>query len=852
MSDVLACACGTCPDCAPGSGGAPGPLDALRWRHGVVRERLLERIGRISIEETLPLAALTTRTRDDPAIALVDAFAGSLHILAWNAARLADDATLARGEDRQALADLVALTGYQPRPALSATTLLAYTLDAFPGAPAEVTIPAGNRVASLPNPGELPVSFETDAELVARPEWNTLLPVVPQIVTQPAKTDTAIDLAGTSFAGKVGDMVAAKLDMPDSGKDWFVAQITAIAVLDKMDPPRVRVSVGGIKTNGPVAAAASDKKVLILLGKRTVAFGATSPDPLLLLKPTAAGADPVKDQIDQPQGQLPEWKLLLLTTPGTGGDTVDLDGSVAEAVAGRLMVIQASVGQRVVKIVSASETARRGYGMSGKVTRTTFTGLTFQTYLSNPVTSIDTQVRGTSFLVETARYPLLSTPDPDAILPDAAKPAELVVEGKVTVPVGRMLLLTGLAKDPDTTQWNDASETALVKSVAVESADPPRTRIVFAADLASRFRTTSVALWGNVVGASHGESAPTTTPELLGSSDATVLNPRFKLMRKPLTELPADGPQGYAPALEVRVDGRRYDLLPNLYDVPASAHGYRVETDGDGRSFVRFAGRLPTAANSVTATYRAGAGAMGNLDPGKIVTALAPVPGVRAVVNPVPSDGGSDAEGIDAMRDAAPRQLGTFDRVVSLADFEAFASGYRGVGKALASELWLGMRRIVVLTVASTSLHQPSQELIDRLGKAIRALAPPGRRLRLQGFTPMTPVVKIAYAADPALRREDVETAIRAELGKRFGTANRRFAEGLARSAVIAAVQGVSGVTGVMLTQFGLPNGQPLDNGRLLVPGPSASIGGAGVVTFALAGLLSIDPVTVQFEELAP
>jgi hypothetical protein len=50
MSDVMACACGTCPDCAPGGVAAPGLLDAMRWRHGVVRERLLQRIGRSEIE----------------------------------------------------------------------------------------------------------------------------------------------------------------------------------------------------------------------------------------------------------------------------------------------------------------------------------------------------------------------------------------------------------------------------------------------------------------------------------------------------------------------------------------------------------------------------------------------------------------------------------------------------------------------------------------------------------------------------------------------------------------------------------------------------------------------------------
>ena len=843
MSDAATCACGTCPDCATGARAPAGPLDARRWRHGVVRERLLERIGRIEIDTRLPLAALTTRALDDPAIALVDAFAGGLHVLAWNAARLADDGTLARGEDPRALADLVALTGYQPRPALSATTMLAYTLDAFPGAPAEAIIPKGNRVASLPKPDELPVRFETDAELVARPEWNGWVPTVPQLFAPVVKTSTTIDLAGTRFTGKVGDSVAVALDAADGTKGWLVGQVSAVSVLDKADPPRVRLSLGATSTVGGHAAGSGDKGVLVLLDRRAVAFGATSPDPLLLLKPTVAGAnDPVVNQIEQPANQLPEWKNLKLTTPGGTGDTVDLDGSIAEAAPGRLMLIAASSGARLVSISAATEAARRGFGISGKVTRTSFTGST--------VTDIDSQVRMTSFLIESVRFPLLSLPDANAVLPLAAAAASLVVEGAVALPTGRTLLLTGSAQDPDTGLWSDASETAVVESVVAVAGEPVRSRLVFTAELAHRFRAVTLAMWGNVVPASHGESAATGA-ELLGSSDATVLNPRYTLPRRPLTQLPADGPQGYAPALEVRVDGRRYDLLPNLYEVPAGSHGYRVETDGDGQSRLRFAGRLPTAANSVTAQYRAGAGAEGNLAPGRLVTALAPVPGVRVVTNPVPADGGSDAEGIEAMRSAAPRRLATFDRIVSLADYEAFAAGYRGVGKAHASELWIGMRRIVVLTVASASLHQPSQDLVARLDQAIRALAPPGIRLRIQGFVAINPVVRIAFAADPALRRDAVEQAIRARLAVRFGPAGRRFAEGIARSAVIAAVQAVPGVTGVMLRAFGLANGQPLDNGRLLVPGPMATITASGAVSYALAGLGWIDAATTQFEELA-
>jgi hypothetical protein len=840
MSSDTACACGTCPDCS--SHAPPGPLDAAAWRHSTIRDELLDNIGRVAIDETLPLAGLTTRSLDDPAIALIDAFAGNLHVLAWNAARLADDATLARSEDRQALVDLVALTGYRPRPALSATTVMAYTLDAFPGAPAEVTIPAGNRVASIPKPGELPVSFETDAPLVARPEWNSLAPVVPLQRSLVHAGETHCEILGLSVPGKVGDMAALAIDGPAANApSWVIGQIASLDSL--ADPARVWVTLRGTQAVDGATATADDLGQLIVLGTRTAAFGANAPDPLLLLKPGQPSppnvTDPVLDAID---ATAKEWKLLVMTPPGgtpaQGNALVDLDGSRPEVMPGRLMLFAAGTLRKMAHVQGAQELTRKGFGLSGKITRTEFNGFA--------LTDFEAQVRETTIYVETGRIALRLRAD-NTYLPHAGSLDQLQVFGMVALPAGRQVMLAGLAVS-SAGQWETTGEMAQVKTCTFNGDEPYTSTVTFTKPLANSFQSLGLTLLGNVVAASAGESSPT-GPELLGSGDATKLDPRYGLSRAPLTQLPANTPQGYAPALEVRVGGRRYDLLPNLYEPPPGVHGYMVETGRDGKSAIRFAGRLPTAINSVTALYRVGAGAKGNLDVGRISTALAPVPGVRTVVNPVRADGGADAEEISAIRTAAPAMLATLDRVVSLRDYEAFATGFRGVGKAQASELWIGMRRLVVLTLASSSLHQPPADLIEGLGQALSAYAPAGRPLRVQGFAPLHPALTIAYVRDPAFPREDVEAALRTALGSQFGAPQRRFAEGLPRSAVLAAVQAVPGVIGAMIAAFSL-GGAQADNGRLLAPAPSALRDPAtGVITYGLAGLLSIDPAQISFQE---
>ena len=99
--DLSPCACGSCPSCS-GSAARPAVADPLVYRHGAIKARMLARIASVEIDGVRPLDPLSTRESDDPAIALIDAFAGSLHILAYSAARLSDDGSILRTQDRDA------------------------------------------------------------------------------------------------------------------------------------------------------------------------------------------------------------------------------------------------------------------------------------------------------------------------------------------------------------------------------------------------------------------------------------------------------------------------------------------------------------------------------------------------------------------------------------------------------------------------------------------------------------------------------------------------------------------------------------------------------------------------------
>ncbi|MBX9403060.1 putative baseplate assembly protein [Lysobacter sp. BMK333-48F3] len=119
-----------------------------------------------------PLQALTTRDAADPAIALLDAWATVGDVLSFYQERIANEGYLRTATERRSLVELARLVGYAPRPGVSSSVYLSYTVDDNQTVPVE--LPVGTRSQSIPGPDELPQSFETDEPLLARREWNDL------------------------------------------------------------------------------------------------------------------------------------------------------------------------------------------------------------------------------------------------------------------------------------------------------------------------------------------------------------------------------------------------------------------------------------------------------------------------------------------------------------------------------------------------------------------------------------------------------------------------------------------------------------------------------------------------------
>jgi len=168
-------------------GNRPG-LDAISYRVGTHGTFLETMKARLSGSPFLSLSSLKTRNSGDPAIALLDAWATVGDVLTFYQERIANEGYLGTATERRSILELARLVGYELRPGVAASVYLAYVLDkpipipplvekpsVVPEPPDPlITVLEGSRAQSVPGDGELPQSFETSDDLIARSAWNNL------------------------------------------------------------------------------------------------------------------------------------------------------------------------------------------------------------------------------------------------------------------------------------------------------------------------------------------------------------------------------------------------------------------------------------------------------------------------------------------------------------------------------------------------------------------------------------------------------------------------------------------------------------------------------------------------------
>ena len=258
--DTTLSTCGCCEGLpAPGNEQNDPGLSAIAYRYGTWATLLRRMLSQIQSPNTLAtppqipwtLSALATRSPDDPAVALMDAWATVADVLTFYQERIANEAFLRTATERLSVLELAREIGYELSPGVAASAYLSFTAEdvvgsgvsaqppqtpktpsaATQGAPTfnfpSAVVPAGAKVQSIPSPGQLPQTFETSADALVRPVWNMLLPRL----TRPA--DLALGPDGTLY------LVGVRADFPSG----FTALAAADAYLLNPDTPHVLAPV---------------------------------------------------------------------------------------------------------------------------------------------------------------------------------------------------------------------------------------------------------------------------------------------------------------------------------------------------------------------------------------------------------------------------------------------------------------------------------------------------------------------------------------------------------------------------------------------------------------------------------
>jgi len=223
--------CGCCagqPALTPSDLDNPPGQPVLRLRIGT-HGRFLASLT-ADLARSPALAALTTRDRDDPVIALFDAWAAVLDVLAFYQERIGNEGYLRTATERRSVQSLARAIGCELRPGVAATTWLAFTMETAPGAPLRARIEPWTRAQSVPAQDERAQTFETLQADEARAAWNALElawlePAPPRFGAR------TLCLAGAATRLKAGDAVLIVGDerVRDPGNEnWDFRRLTQV------------------------------------------------------------------------------------------------------------------------------------------------------------------------------------------------------------------------------------------------------------------------------------------------------------------------------------------------------------------------------------------------------------------------------------------------------------------------------------------------------------------------------------------------------------------------------------------------------------------------------------------------
>jgi uncharacterized phage protein gp47/JayE len=748
----------------------PG-LSAIAYRVGdyaSFRRAMVEAISQTEIAvngQTLrPLADWTTRADDDYGIALLDMWATVGDILTFYQERIANEAYLRTALFRESVLRLAALLGYEPPRGVAATAYLAFTLEEEK----KLQIPIGLLVQSVPGQDEKPQKFETVEAIAARASLNKVR-ILP--TPQPRNPLAAGSREGFLASDPTDLTSGAKLVVFNASR---AEEKEATGVVQRHG--RVLLSWKPAIQHHDFSLGTSK---MFRQTRQLRLFGYNAPTSFMQAKTKKTGTSTeiewreVKEGDDDYAFDLPSRRVF------------DLDARYDDLKPGTRLLVTFRGFSKFARLVTVIDVVQRTATLGPL--EDTVTRVTFSERLP-PIANLRWvtihELVGPEIRLWNQRYP------------------GAISGNTVSVPLSELESLESkrtVVLDDKEAKPATVTVTEAIPTDGDGDGKLDHLCITFTPALTRNLDSETAVLYGNVAKATHGE---TIADEVLGDGDAASAFQAFSLKKSPTTFVPRAGAKnGAANTLQVRVSGVLWHEAENLYGKDGEQRVYTIHVDDDGVMTVHFGdgqtgARLPSGRSNVVATYRQGIGSDGNVAAGSLTTLLDKPVGLKKVINPREAEGGSDPETLDAARENAPNTVRTFDRIVSLRDFEDAARAYNGVTKARAAWQWDGVERTVLLTVAGDhgAEIQAGSQTHRNLVADLDSRRDPNRKMTVQSFNRVPIQVKVAIEVDSDYEDETIQRNALVALRRYLAFDNLNLGQAIHLSDLYRILHGVEGV----------------------------------------------------------
>jgi hypothetical protein len=255
-----------------------------------------------------------------------------------------------------------------------------------------------------------------------------------------------------------------------------------------------------------------------------------------------------------------------------------------------------------------------------------------------------------------------------------------------------------------------------------------------------------------------------------------------------------------------------WPVLDDLLSLDGNQKACVLEIEYNGTVFLRFGdgqyGSAPPPGADFKAYYRVGNGAIGNVGYDTLAHAFTSVPGIVQIRNPLAAAGGVDPETMEHIRQHAPFAFLTQLRAVTEDDYGTMAELDPAIREARGTLRWTGSWYTAFVSIDSVAENLPAS-LVKATEKRLNLLRMMGTDLDAEAAWIVGLRIEMDVCVDFDHFQGDVEAAIEKLLitGDQcngqpgiLNAANFTFGQTIYASPLVAAVQGVEGVSSVTLT----------------------------------------------------